>query len=157
MMINLFAVARFSAKFLLIYLVLILAGSYINGIQKKITASYVNKGSNYFEAIGTKKRVKFKPLHNENWIIKIEAYDNKVMKNNWGELNLWGIIYLPLILFVSLTIDKTEPGYSGGLFYDIVNGLNLIFIDNVNVYLLYTVIIWFFVAFRKESFLQKLS
>lgn len=192
-MINLFAVVRFIVQFLLIYLFLMLMGNYMESIQKKITSIYVNKGGDYFETFATQKRVKFKTLNTKNWIVRVHAYDNKVMKNNWGELNLWGVIYLPIALFVSLlltssfkkwwhwfvagiagllllwlyfyaclyykiihlfhTIDKTEPDFSGGIFYDLVSSLNLMFIDNLNIYLLYAVIVWFFVAFKKEHFL----
>lgn len=62
-------------------------------------------------------------------------------------------MYLKIIrLFY--TIDETEPGFAGGIFYDMVHFLNSSFIDNANVYLLIALLIWSIVAFQKQNFIS---
>lgn len=191
-MTNLSTPVKFTFKFIVVFIIGILMGNYVNGFNKKITKAYVQFNNNRFKNFVDKKKVKFKALRSQAWMIKIDTVDNNTAKKNWCELNIWGIFYLPLLLYFSLmiafkqkkylakilsfvggllvlfgflyvllyykivyqfhTIDKTEPDFGGGFYYDFVYRFNHSIIDNANFYLLMALVIWLLILLNNQSF-----
>ncbi len=191
-MVRLSTPQKFIVQFILVFSIGIITGAYVDGIEKSITKAYVQFNNKRFKNFADKKKVKFKALRSQAWMIKIDTVDNNTGKKNWCELNIWGIFYLPLLLYFSLmiafkqkkylakilsfiggllvlfvflyillyykivhqfhTIDRTEPDFAGGFYYDFVYRFNHSIIDNANFYLLMALVICLFILLNNKGF-----
>lgn len=190
-MVNLFTLKKFGIRLGLLLILFFLAGVYLN-LGNKIAAVYTNSGNALFKNAFHQKKVKFKQVKNEAWVVKIEAVHKILGKQNWCTLNIWGIFYLPFTLYLSLilatsfkkwklklssfsvglllllsylyccqyfkivflfhSIEKTEPNFNYNIWYDMVDKVNVGFIDNVNTYLVIAMLIWLFIVVQTVDF-----
>lgn len=190
-MINSSAIKKFAIQFGLALILFFLVGTNLN-VHKKFTDVYANRGNALFKKAFSQKTIKFKRVKNQDWLVKIDVVNKKAGKKKWCTLNIWGIFYLPFVLFLSLiiatpfkkwiskfssfaisfflllgyfyvclnlkiiylfnAIEKTEPGFSSSIYYDMIDKVNTTFIDNANVYLITVVIIWFLVVVQSANF-----
>gem|GEM_PF-2123565 len=190
-MVNLFTLKKFGIRLGLLLILFFLAGIYLN-LGNKIAAVYTNSGNALFKNAFHQKKVKFKQVKNEAWVVKIEAVHKVLGKQNWCTLNIWGIFYLPFTLYLSLilatsfkkwklilssfsvgllllisylyccqyfkivflfhSIEKTEPNFNYNIWHEMIDKVNVGFIDNVNTYLVMAMLIWLFIVVQTVDF-----
>jgi len=190
-LVNLFTLKKFGIRLGLLLILFFLAGVYLN-LGNKIAAVYTNSGNALFKNAFHQKKVKFKQVKNEAWVVKVEAVHKVLGKQNWCTLNIWGVFYLPFTLYLSLilatsfkkwklklssfsvgllllisylyccqyfkivflfhSIEKTEPNFNYNIWHEMVDKVNVGFIDNVNTYLVMAMIIWLFIVVQTVDF-----
>jgi len=190
-LVNLFTLKKFGIRLGLLLILFFLAGIYLN-LGNKIAAVYTNSGNALFKNAFHQKKVKFKQVKNEAWVVKIEAVHKVLGKQNWCTLNIWGIFYLPFTLYLSLilatsfkkwklilssfsvgllllisylyccqyfkivflfhSIEKTEPNFNYNIWHEMIDKVNVGFIDNVNTYLVMAMLIWLFIVVQTVDF-----